>query len=540
MKEKLLIHFDKFCRMSSGYLMMSLILFSIFFLLTTRPEKYTLSDINYTERFVDSQGHQVIAWDFYSVKPSTELYCHLAAVETNTVMQFLTRDTFVSVYVDDRLMLEDTRPQSTFEGSSNGVSWKRVVIPPAPNGCTLKIVCTPAYSDKFCSISHCYIGAPTAVMYEIAFEHLPAFLISFFFLAVGVISMGLFFYYQLRYKTGQSFLYVGYTSVVTALWTILDTSMFSFFFGKSAVWTTLSYVVLMMLPLSIGLICTFHFTGKHKLYTEIYILVNEINLLLCCCLHFSGVLEFHYTRWMSFFLIILGIPLFLFMLFTYKHDKDMYGNHLILVIFVMTFLACISMWILRYVRGYVYNSSFIVRTSIICFQTCLIGYHLKNSMNMFRRNVENKVRHEIQILDPLTGLFNRSALVEKRMEYMNKDGKSKVAVLCFYINHLNEINAEYGFEAAMQIVMDFSSGLHYAFPESDCYKIDHQRFLVIIHSEYVKQIYRQGINNLANYCEEFNGFRNHPYKMEYSFAYEYDTNVGLFELIDHVEQKMQK
>ncbi len=165
-----------------------------------------------------------------------------------------------------------------------------------------------------------------------------------------------------------------------------------------------------------------------------------------------------------------------------------------------------------------------------------------------RQSVRESLKERNQILeyaanhDPLTGLLNRTGLVDTIFSYVRSfPSKDRFALIMADLDHLKQINDTFGHNEGDLAIRKSASAMHYSFPKgSPIGRSGGDEFIGVIRLEKPDQA-EETARKIRSYCDEFNEEAEKPYYVEVSTGYcEFDSEElkDLPRIIERADQML--
>jgi diguanylate cyclase (GGDEF)-like protein len=321
-------------------------------------------------------------------------------------------------------------------------------------------------------------------------------------------------------------------------WAVSESLIGQLYIGHSGFFHIMGYLSLIAIPLSFGLYGLSRLKGHFAIYAKCYSLVSAVNVIFTSLLHVTGIYEFHYTLITVHILLVLLIPMLVMMVLSYRNERTTI-YHIILPLFI--FITCILLSIHRYTSGNYSSYTIYVRIALVSFLFCLIIYETNEVAATFSKGLKADMLHDMALNDHMTGLYNRTALNEHMEEYNHIIASfSPLGIIQFDVNNLKRVNDTLGHEMGDKLITAAADGLKQSF-KTHCktYRTGGDEFLVIINDANPDNIYKNGINKLKAYCENYNSQPNPEFKLVIAHGFvTIKGNTTLSEAIDMADVLM--
>lgn len=495
--------------------------------------------------WVDEKGNSVSLADFSvrenSANQSYRIYYTVDNQESNQVISYYARNMYTDIYINGELVSKDEIVSSPYLGTSPGVRWHIISVPVSDSTTQICLECVPVYANSPGYINDIYFGEYRAVYSKTIANHFFAFIFGIFFIFVGYIFLVLFLVMRIKYHTGADFAYLGCACIFSAIWTSCESLLWQLFFGNTALFHTITYLALISLAPSFSLIAYYMLTGNYKKITVGYSIISCLNILATTFLHFSGILEYHYTLISTHILIILFFPIAVKLIQSYlKENETEFSISPVLCITVL--IGCLFSALYHYITQNYSDFSLYFRIAIISFLFCLITYHTNGVMNKIRIGTKAKMLHKLAITDSMTDFYNRRGFSEHESAYKSANtGLASVGIAMLDVNNLKQVNDTLGHEKGDQLIILAAKAIQKAFSDfGECYRIGGDEFLVVLKGEDPDVDFEIAVEDFEQICEEYAEDSSIPFPVVVACGFAYNLNISLEELIEQADKNMYK
>lgn len=544
MNHKMADRFTIFNQHFAGIVFLLILAIFIIILLFRFPISSNSLSVNFSAGWRDVNGKPISLTNFTfgdDNTPTTHaVYKTISSVPENTLLLFYARNMYVDIYANSKLVSSDTLVTNRLYGTSPGIRWHYAVLEASDLPVIICIKGTAVYPDAAGLINDIFLGTPQDVLYSVFAKHLPTFLFSTVLLLLSVSFFTLYACFRSRYHMGKDFLLLGTGLFFTSLWCSMDTRMWQFFFGNSEVFHVITYISFFMIPLSFLLLAANRFQYKLRFITNCFISICAVSVLGSFILHFTGLLEFHYTIKLNHVLIILMIPFLIKLILSYQNDESSHMNNFLFTTVIITLIVCLTTAFLRYGLGYYDDNSTYVQIALVGFLICLVTYHINLMAQLFKSGAKADMLHHLALTDHMSGLYNRTAFSERRADYEDPlTAKSKVGIIQFDVNNLKITNDNFGHEHGDRLIQIVSEGIRKSFSDKgDCYRMGGDEFMVVLTGKNPSLEYKKGLAQFLSYCEEQNTNPDIVFPLEVAYGYMLDFSLPLSDVMDLADIKM--
>lgn len=507
------------------------------------PNKSELIELD--KNWVDEYGNE-FSLDIFNATTADELiyqqvYYTFDYIPNNTAIMFRCRNCFVNVYENDRLLYKDNTKFHPIYGKSPGSNWHTITLSASSQPSTICLEVAACYPDSNGLIDNISAGSPNDLYRQITIQRLPEFIVCILLQISGVLLIILYVFLKRKFTIGKDLLYLGITTFFSAQLSSVESLMWQFFFGYSEVFHLIGYISIVLIPLTIGWYAYSRFTGKFQIFAYFYTIVSSINLIVTYLLHFSGILEFHYTLIFTHILIAVLMPIIVNLIITYTKKGSSFRKRIPLYFLLLTICISLAIALIKYSLGIYDDYSSFIRITIVCSLICLIMYQLRHLVDTFSKGLQADMLHHIATTDNMTGLYNRTAFAEHKDTYDKLVANLKpLGIIQFDINNLKIVNDTLGHEKGDQMIQAVAEGLKLAFPtNSKCYRMGGDEFLIIIRCDDPVSVYNDGISILQDYCDDFNSQPDIEYTLQIAHGFVLTNgNMPLKDAMEKADARM--
>lgn len=467
-----------------------------------------------------------------------KIYYTLSSIPKDSVIMFRCRNMFVNIYVNGELVYEDNQSLHTIYGSSPGSRWHSFALDSSEEAETICIEGFACYENSDGLIDNIYLGDSLDVYDKIVRNRFLSFITSIFLLLIGIMLLTLSFSFRSRRNMSIDLFLLGFGVINASIWACTESLLCQLFIAHSEVVHIFSYISLVMVPLPFALLSAHRFKGKGKLIAQIYALINCINIIITTYLHVSGIKEYHYILRPTHILIGLLIPFLLALMMSYVNYTEKKRKTIYLLIPVLiVFAVCLFVALIEYTLGWFSNYSDYTQIAMLSFLTCLVFYHIHEMLDMLQKGMQADMLHKLALTDYLTGLYNRTAFAEHKSNYLDRlMNNSLLGIIQFDVNNLKTVNDTLGHEKGDLLIQLVAKGLLMSFSQNgNCYRMGGDEFLVILTGNDPEKDYKNGIQQLEEYCSKYNSKPDIDFILEIAHGFVTAYNISLSEAMEKAD-----
>ncbi len=308
-------------------------------------------------------------------------------------------------------------------------------------------------------------------------------------LFTGILLIILHFLIERSANTGsREMLYLGLFAAMTSCWAFVETKFLNFFLDNTGAIHNLACMSLMLIILPLFLFYQRDMGQKNSKLVPTICVISALNFVICCVLHFAGIMDFHET--LTFTHITIGIAC-VFILYTgyircFKR-KNVEKTDIVSSVGMAVIAVFAAIDIVRYRMGGVNDSELFTRIGLLIYIIILGICTLSYTAQMVKKGAEADLISRLAYEDGLTGMGNRTAYKE-RIAALDKSGS--YTFFMFDINNLKYVNDNIGHQMGDRMIIAASEVIKQVFsPLGKCYRIGGDEFVCIAESAVNTEMY---------------------------------------------------
>lgn len=456
-------------------------------------------------------------------------FISLNSTKPNTSLIFRARNVFTDIFIDDEMIYEDSKGIMQIFGTSPGSRWHIVPIGEHNEPFTICIRGVGAYYNSNGTVDNIYIGNTHDVYKQIIGPQIVGFVICNILTFIGICLVIFYFFLSKKMRMEKDVVYLGMLTIFCSLWAGAETHIWQLFLGCSELFHTISYVALMCIPVSFGLLSYCRLSGKPKKLAHIYTIISVVYVVLAFMLHFTDIFEFHFTMHFTHYLLVpLLVPFIFLVTKSYttsgskKTEKQKKTGVYMSVIYLLIFVSSLGIALVKYIKGsYGSNYSTYIRITILFFLSCLILCQLNTIIDTFSKGLQTDMIKELAFKDYLTKLYNRTAFSEFEKKYIKMIDEGKpIGIIQFDVNNLKLINDTLGHDKGDQMIFAVAVGLRKAFSKNaQCFRMGGDEFMVVLTGDSPSEAYREGFTLLREYCMAINRRKDLGFRLQIAHGF---------------------
>ena len=391
-----------------------------------------------------------------------------------------------------------------------GSVWDIIPLKPNSQGKTLTLVLSSEYHDYAGRINEVHIGTKASILLHTLDHYGMGFLLSVLISVMGSFLIFLYFFVKRLLRADKSLYYLGWFSVISGLWLLMESNLSQLFFNNAYLISTISYLALMTFPIPILLYVNLFPNYHYKNLNTYLIYILLINNFLIITLQFFNIGDFHETQplmntLLLFILMIAMITLWLDLL-KYKNKEVKSFTLASLILFLFSVVE---------IYGYQYRAEQMkggnFRIGFYLFLLILAWDGVGKIVDYIKLSERATHYRQLAYRDSLTNCRNRIAY---EMDIEKVDTEREVTIFMADMNNMKEINDTYGHQIGDEVIILCSQCLLKVFGRS-VYRIGGDEFLSIQYG-----LTQENINDMLQ------AFQEECDKTNEDIAYQFVLSVG--------------
>lgn len=485
-------------------------IFIILFIVGTfRLDSFEVEDSHFATEYsewevYDEQGIRIgTYYDDIKTERNQKLYLKTVLpdeLDYDTALGFYTIHTAVRVYVGDVLIYQKVPDANNLFGHTAGYLVNMIPKLYQYRGEEIVIELTPPYQGY--SLPTTFLGSTSGILIEEIKGCAVPLLTGLVTLTTGMLISACWLVF--RKQISRFFLYLGVFSVNVAIYNLNDQVLVQLLFQDSVAPAYVSFVSLMLLPLSFVMFIRELYHDKYDKIWLILLGANYFNITTTFLLQLFNVADFKNTLIIEHsMLVVLFFTIFPYTvreIMRYKVSKTMKMN-VSLVVFLTLSLV---LDLIRYYasggvkKAYCANIAFLIYIIIIAIN------EIKESKKIAEKAQTATLYERMAYTDKITGLGNRMAH-EKVMDMADVD-KHNYIVAMFDLNNLKRCNDSLGHTAGDEYIQKSAEILKECFDEvaeGNIFRIGGDEFCVLM-KNIAMETYESCIQRMLRKVELYN------------------------------------
>ena len=474
------------------------VLLGFFFVLFDKPDFAPSSTVRLMGGWYTDEGVCTLPQtDAKHVGDAHTIYAALPILNQSDRLIFRSENLNIRVALDDKTIYQTLLAH---RHETVGDKWHTVYIPDTMQGHIISITSTILFANGSNFITAVYIGSRADFIRQYIANMMPGYVVS---VLVGLLGVAYLFSGRLMARPLNVHVPLSFAGVCLAggLWCAMQTHVPELLYGQTALQINLTYATL---PLAVGMMCFYlrtlpapRWLANTYLVAGVVLLLAFAAVLLCEMLHWAAFVEsMPYVR--VAMLAVMG-------LFTLQLPSLLrrYRANFYLLLGLLCPALTVGMDLAHANRG-TYDYAHATRFGLlwmVLLVTVQYGVRLRKSLRLAD---QAEVMRSLAYRDPLTGLYNRLALVSDQ-EALLANPLGCVGIVQMDINNLKPINDEYGHEAGDALILRASRAIQAAFgSQGKCYRVGGDEFVALITHNVCEATYHSCESRLAEACDKEN------------------------------------
>lgn len=401
-------------------------------------------------------------------------------------------------------------------GKTPGIRWNFIGLLEEDMGEEAVIYVTSPYEDSVKSPIGIYMGDKWSVCIGIIREDLTAYLTGFLILTVGIVLVLIGIYAYVRLKQVSDLFYLGMFAVFLSVWLLNERRATKLVFSGALCCSYVSFISLMMLPMSFILYAREQFNDKGHISWKILFSCTLVQSVGTVMLQIFNIRDLRETL-LSTHLLIAAVLLTLLYHLIREIITIGFGNRMKVTLFGL--VSCAVAGITDIVFYYISAGGAAKMAAAVVFLIWLVVcgvFAVRQTYHMWQMAKQARHYEELAYRDQLTGLYNRTAY-EEFMEGVNIE-KNACIIVMFDLNDLKKCNDRYGHEAGDQYIALCANMISQAFEGIGvCCRIGGDEFCVLVEAQNLPRC-EKALKELDKKVEEVNR-QNREYEVHIAYGY---------------------
>ena len=227
-------------------------------------------------------------------------------VKEGQYLCFRSKNVFLSVYMDGKLIYEPYVPENRVYTKSPGTRWNYVPISVDDAGKQIEIRISKVYETGSSKIDNLYIGQPARVIMDVIEGKMVAFITCILTMFVGILLMVVDVPINMGSQKNHELLYLGLFSVSVAMWCLAETHLLQFYLGDSRMMQLVSCCSLMLISIPMTLYIDAAFGFRKRAVVAVMVAFSFLSFVAAMILHFTKVADVHETLHFSHVVLIVS------------------------------------------------------------------------------------------------------------------------------------------------------------------------------------------------------------------------------------------
>jgi len=318
-------------------------------------------------------------------------------------------------------------------------------------------------------------------------ENLLLIIFSIILLITSVCSMlfvllGYFSNKKRISKTTKALLCLSEISILSIIWAITDSHLFTYFTGYFVLNNLITYISLLILPISFSILFQSLY-GDSSISFSIIRRISELNFIIQFVLFYFGIFDLPQMLFLSHILYFLETCFGIIFGFFQIYKKNT-SEKIILYIGNTFFGITIAFVITRYIinRDSDYAHYFLIPLIVFCFMQ--IAVCISRFIKTIRKQAALREAEKYAYTDPMTKLSNRRAYGSYKDKLLADKLPENLNLIIVDINGLKNINDTLGHKVGDELIITVADIIQKVFYDSqiNC-RMGGDEFLIIMNSD---------------------------------------------------------
>lgn len=490
------------------------------------PPKETYTDIS-TCWTLDREGTQPV-----SVKELGEhmdpaigqisIYYRLPEMTTDKNLSYRSKDVYTKVLIDGELLYETTVFESDLYNLSPGNLWNILTVSSAYSGKCIELQVRMVYDTGSVVVDSLLLGDTAAVILDFLETNLYDIVISLALTFIGIFLMIFDFLPTYgRVKKHHGLFWVGVFAFLTGLFCLIETNMLQFWVDDMRMIQLVSNMLMLVIgmPLIFYLNCEYAIFKRRSMRIVGYVCTGYT--FICFILHFTDILDLHYTITGGVIIIliadILAFSLVISMMIKNKKEKKPIMNCILQLTGLCSFWLLGLLEFIRSSQVDRIDRAGLIRVGVLILCLCFAAGSQLETYKILEQGLEYNFVKKLAYCDGLTGVGNRTAYLEQLDTYRASD---KVGIVYLDINNLKVVNDTLGHELGDELIRNCSEIIEKSFGKfGKVYRVGGDEFCVLLVESNLDNAYAMASAMFTELINSANTEGLHPYEIQIAHGF---------------------
>lgn len=393
----------------------------------------------------------------------------------------------IHIYIENELIYEFSRDSSKLAfGKTPGASFNIIPSIYEYRGKDIQVHIDSPYEINDTNIPNFLIGDTADIVICEAKNSLMTFATGVILFILGFASIVIWLFLRKNISNEDLTLYyAGIFCILLSAWTINEQPIVSYYMQNTMLTTYLSYITLIMTPISLVLLLREFSKTKSQRMWDIVLYINYLIVVVIILLQVLNIMDIHNTLTINVVVFTLSILMSIIysVYITYKRRTTLEGR----INFVCVMLICVG-YIFYFYKIYtdILFELYLGSICIIIYVITIFYQYIRRSIAVMSKSDQAEFYENLAYKDSLTELFNRLAY-DRAISSVDVNSGSYIVVI-FDLNNLKFFNDTYGHTIGDTYIKDSSSLIKQAFKNlGPVYRIGGDEFCIIMKDKSVFQ-----------------------------------------------------
>lgn len=347
--------------------------------------------------------------------------------------------------------------------------------------------------------------------------------------ANAILSMSMF----METTSKKTYMTLAAMMITVGLWSLLSSRTFDFVLGTSEFAYTMSYIILMIIPIHVALFADAFTYTEHKSVSAVIIPVAIANIVLSTISNYTGLWDFHDLTITTDVLILISVLVTAFHLandIRFRKQYNFQTIHMATLVNLFILVACGLIDAARYMSILLIDSgednAYFTRIGLLIFSMTMLVDVYNGFVSQKKKANQAVAFKDIAFIDQLTGIENRAAFArcENQMEAKIKelsakaDDTTSIIYVSLDLNGLKQVNDTKGHAVGDVYIKTAARILKTSFQTADIFRIGGDEFAMFIVGKEAREDYEAGLRRMIRAENEYNKSANSGILMEFAYG----------------------
>jgi len=348
-------------------------------------------------------------------------------------------------------------------------------------------------------------------------------------LANAILVMSMF----MENTAKRTYMSLAIMMIVIGLWSLLSSRAFDFVLGTSEFTYTMSYYILMLVPIHIALFADAFTYTEHRSVANVMIPLSIVNIMFTTLSNYLWKYDFHDLTLTTDTLILastIATAWCIMQDIRFRKKYNFRPIHVATIINLFILVACGILDAARYMSAVMIDSAednaYFTRIGLLIFAMTMLVDVYNGFVNQRKKAHQAITFRDIAFVDQLTSIENRAAFArcENEMEAKLKelsakaDDSESIIYVSLDLNSLKQVNDTRGHAAGDIYIKTAARILKTSFQTASIFRVGGDEFAMFITGKSAREDYEGGLRRMIRAEKDYNKTANSGIFMEIAYG----------------------